>query len=252
MAINPSQTITYGDLTTSVLNWIKSSCNNIDSYSSAVHASMKTNWSITLKSSKKKWARYYAHDGSHKPTKADYYETTFNAIAKVINTSVIPVVTSTQLATDYNNFMTTANVFQRDQYIVTASGLLNFWDNVICFLYKHLMDVTSNYASNPVLMYQSNSPYSYKYVTKLNDKNVLPSETQITADDINQMINTMCETYNPAWRTHPIQFTPSLSDTTTLVGRGTSSTGAAGFDQNYPCNYDHCTSGTTDQGYDPK
>jgi hypothetical protein len=252
MAINPSQTITYGALRTNVLNWIKTKCNNIDAYSSNVHASMKANWSSNVKSTTTKWARYYAHNINRSPTKADYYQTTCTTKISTVNNSVIPVVSLTQLTSDYDSFMTNANISQRDSYIVTTSGLLNFWNNVICFLYRHLVDVTSNQTSNSILMYQSDSPHPYEYVSKLNDKNSLPNETQITAQDINEIIDTMGDTYNPSWRTHPIQFTTSLTDSTTYVGTGTSSTGAAGFDQNYPCQYDICTSGTVDAGYDPK
>ena len=94
----------------------------------------------------------------------------------------------------------TANINQRLNGIVTTSGLMNFWDNVICFLYRHLVNVCSNDAPNGVLMYWSASTYQYQYVTKLSDNYTnIPSETKITAQDMLDMLKTLKDTYNFAY-----------------------------------------------------
>lgn len=207
MAINPNNTITYGTLKNDVLAWIKSIPQNVDSYKSTVHASLKTGWTKTLTSKDYYWEYRYDYNYHGQATAADQYRTHIDLIASVNSNTVIPVVSAAQIETDFNNFMSNANINQRANGIVTTSGIMNFWDNVVCFLYRHLVNVCSNDAPNGVLMYWSASTYSYQYVTKLTDNfTTKPSETKITAQDMKDMLTTLEDTYNFAHRTHVVTY----------------------------------------------
>lgn len=222
MAIDPTNTLTYNELKTDTLNWIKTIPQNVGSYKSTVHASLRDpNWSKTLTQHNYNWEYRYAYNKQGNPTKADRYRTHIDLIAKINTATIIPVVTATQIETDFNNFLTTANINSRLNGIVTTSGLLNFWDNVVCFLYKHLVSVSSNDAPNGVLMYWSTSTYNYKYVTKLSDNyTTVPSETKITAQDMLDMLTTLEETYNFAHRTHIVTYSITKTTTVTKLATG--------------------------------
>ena len=185
MAIDPSNTITYGQLTNNVLSWIQNICENVGSaYKSSVDKALKPNTTFPEYSGTKEIYWEYRYNGD---SKFDYYKTTYDYVLSVNNNTVIPLVTTAQIKTDFDNFMTQANLIQRKDYIVTTSGLLNLWNNIICFLYAHLFDVTSNFASKSSLMYWSNSGIAYDYdATDMTDTNVTASETKIAALDINE------------------------------------------------------------------
>ena len=215
MAINPSDTITYGELIDNIITWIPTICKNIDSYSSDIHASVKPNYSGQPVSMKKDWEYRYAYNGSGYPTRATHYRTTFVLTMTTKASTIIPVVTLQQLSTDLDNFLQARNLIQRSDAIVTTSGLLNIWNNVACFLYKHLVNVTCNFIPNEsYLMYWSASPYNYGTTTNMTDFNLDPSETNISALDINDMLKTLKETYNPTWRIHVVSFSQTLNDST--------------------------------------
>lgn len=222
MAINPNDTITYNTLKSNILAWIKSIPKNVGSYASSVPDSLKNpNWTKTLTSKNYDWEYRYEYNSSLQSTKADRYRTHIDLIATINSSTIIPTVTATQIETDFNNFLNTANISQRLNGIVTTSGLLNFWDNVVCFLYKHLVNVASNDNPQGVLMYWSNSTYNYQYVTKLSDNYTsTPGETKITAQDILDMLTTLKETYNFAQRTHIVTYSVTKNTTVTKVATG--------------------------------
>lgn len=209
MAINPQDTMTYGELLDAIITWIPSICKNIDAYDSSVHASVRPNYSVNTVS--QKWDWEYRHSAN---AGATHYRTTFNCTMNTRASTIIPVVTQAILSSDLNTFLSQRNLIQRRDGIVTTSGLLNLWNNIACFLYKHLVGVTSNLISETYLMYWSNSPYSYATVTNMTDLNLTPKETCISALDINELLGTLQETFNPVWRTHVITYTQTLSDST--------------------------------------
>lgn len=224
MAIDPNNTITYNDLKTNVLAWLKRIPKNVGSYASGVHASLRDpNWSKVLTSKDYNWEYRYNPGRDNKMHTANRYTTHIDLIATINSLTLIPVVTAAQIESDFNAFLddSRVNINARKNAIVTTSGLLNFWDNVICFLYRHLVNVASNDAPNGVLMYWSASTYRYKYVTKLTDNNISkPSETEITAQDILDMLTTLENTYNFAQRTHIIQYKITENKSVSLVASG--------------------------------
>ena len=229
MAIDPSNTITYGELKTLVLNWMKSTSSgglklqNLGSYNPNVHASLKDpNWSSVVTQKDYNWEYRYTYDKKGNATKADRYRTHIELVVKINSASIIPVVTATQIETDFNNFLATTGITgSRLNGIVTTSGLLNFWNNVICFLYKHLVNVASNDAPNGSLMYWSASTYDYEHVTILTDEYIsTPGETKVTAQDILDMLTTLKETYNFAHRTYIIRYSENKNVTVTKLATG--------------------------------
>ena len=227
MAIDPSNTVTYGQLTNNILSWIQNICENVGSeYKSSVDEALKPNTIFSEYSGTKEiyWEYRYNYGGDRKPHKFDYYKTTYTYTLSVNNDTVIPLVTTAQIKTDFDNFMTQANLIQRKDYIVTTSGLLNLWNNIICFLYAHLFDVTSNFANKSSLMYWSNSGISYDYdATDMTDMNTTVSETKIAALDINEMLSTLQEAYNPVHRSHIVEVIGKANDSTDSLGTGTTS-----------------------------
>ena len=223
MAIKLNDTITYGDLKTNILNWIKSIPKNVGSYASNVPASLKdSSWTKTLTSKNYDWEYRYDYDSNGQALKADRYRTHIDLTATINSSTIIPIVTATQIEKDFNSFLVTTGITgSRLNGIVTTSGLLNFWDNVICFLYRHLVTVASNDNPSGVLMYWSNSTYNYKHVTILSDEYTnIPSETKITAQDILDMLTTLKETYNFAQRTHIVTYSITKNTTVTKVATG--------------------------------
>lgn len=228
MAIDPSNTITYGQLTDNVLSWIQNICENVGSeYKSSVDKALKPNTTFPEYSGTKEIYWEYRYNGDNK---FDYYKTTYDYILSVNNDTVIPLVTIAQIKTDFDNFMTQANFIQRKDYIVTTSGLLNLWNNIVCFLYAHLFDVTSNFASKSSLMYWSNSGIAYDYgATDMTDTNITASETKIAALDINEMLSTLQEAYNPVHRSHIVEVIGKANDSTESLGTGNTSRGSQGY-----------------------
>lgn len=215
MAINPQDSITYGELLDSIQTWILNNCKNVNTYDSSVHACVKPNYSVSNVSQKWDWEYRYGADTSH----AIHYRTTFVCTSASRASAVIPVVTSTQINSDLSTFLSNRNLTQRRNAIVTTSGLLNLWNNVACFLYKHLVNVTSDFLSGEkYLMYWASSPYSYATVTNMTDMNLIPNETCISALDINEMLNTLQETFNPLWRLHFVTYKQTFSDSTENLG----------------------------------
>lgn len=231
MAINPNDTITYRVLKNNVLAWIKSIPHNVGSYKSDVHASLKAGWTKVYASKDYYWEYRKNYNYNKRATSADRYKTHIDLTATVNSNTVIPVVTATQIENDFNAFLNTAKINNRLDGIVTTSGLLNFWDNVICFLYRHLVNVCSNEAPNGVLMYWSASTYSYQYVTKLTDNfTTKPSETKITAQDMKDMLTTLENTYNFAHRTHVVTFSITKNAIITNIARN-----VAPYAKGYDC-----------------
>jgi len=228
MAIDPSNTITYGQLIDNVLSWIQNICENVGSeYKSSVDKALKPNTTFPEYSGKKEIYWEYRHNGDNK---FDYYKTTYDYVLSVNNDTIIPLVTTAQIKTDFDNFMTQANLIQRKDYIVTTSGLLNLWNNIVCFLYAHLFDVTSNFTSKSSLMYWSNSGIAYDYdATDMTDTNVTASETKIAALDINEMLSTLQEAYNPIHRSHIVEVIGKANDSTESLGTGNTSRGSQGY-----------------------
>ena len=228
MAIDPSNTITYGQLTNNILSWIQNICENVGSeYKSSVDKALKPNTTFPEYSGTKEIYWEYRYNGDNK---FDYYKTTYDYILSVNNDTVIPLVTIAQIKTDFDNFMTQANLIQRKDYIVTTSGLLNLWNNIVCFLYAHLFDVTSNFASKSSLMYWSNSGIAYNYdATDMTDTNITASETKIAALDINEMLSTLQEAYNPIHRSHIVEVIGKANDSTKSLGTGNTSRGSQGY-----------------------
>lgn len=222
MAINPQDSITYGELLDSIQTWILGLCKNINEYDPEVHPSVKADYSVPVLSQKWDWEYRYAYVGKHGggvPTRATHYQTTYVVTLTTKASTVIPIVTEETVLTDLNNFLQRRNLIQRRNGIVTTSGLLNFWNNISCFLYKHLVGVTSNFISNTTyLMYWSNSPYNYATVSNMTDLNLNPTETNISALDINEMLNTIQETFNPNWRIHIVTYSQTTSDSTVNLG----------------------------------
>lgn len=219
MAIDPSNTQTYGTLIDHIVNWISGLCQNVGGYANIVHASVKPNYSVPVSYEQTNWEHRY-NPGNRDAT---YYRTTCQLIYTTRASTIIGTTTAAQITSDLNNFLSARNLTQRRNCIVTTSGLLNLWNNITCFLYKHLVNVTSNFIPDvSYMMYWAASPYAYGSATNQTDAYTTPMETCITALDINEMLATLQNTYNPTWRTHVVQFDSSLVDSTVNLGDGPS------------------------------
>lgn len=219
MAINPSNTLTYGTLIDHIVNWISGLCQNVGGYANIVHASVKPNYSVPVSYEQTNWEHRYNPGNA----RATYYRTTCQLIYTTRASTIIGTTTAAQITSDLNNFLSARNLTQRRDCIVTTSGLLNLWNNITCFLYKHLVNVTSNFIPDvSYTMYWAASPYAYGAATNQTDAYTVPMETCITALDINEMLATLQDTYNPTWRTHIVQFDSNLVDSTANLGNGSS------------------------------
>ena len=233
MPINPSDTITYKALSDDVLAWIKSKIQNMGSYTSAVHASLKSTWiNQVLPNTDRiyKWEYRKDFNGSKVATKADRYTTRVRLIGNVDTSSVVSVVTESKINSDWDAFLSNAKIKDNLNKIVNTTGLLNFWDNLVVFLYKHLVEVTGDFAPNGVLMYWAESDKSYKYVTKLNTSIYNMSETCISAQDMLDMIETLGDTYNFPHRNHVVTFSITKDATITKTA-----TDVAPYAEGYDC-----------------
>jgi len=163
MAIDQYDSITYGELTSAFINWVKTNCNNVDSYSSSVPAALKSGFSKSY-------------------TKTESRVTT-TATFSINSYDVVPVTTTATVESQINTFLTDRNIIQRKDAYITTSGLLNFWQNIAIFCNKKLYLVSSQYVPTPILMYNPTVIRSYDALPNMTDNYSTPHETPVLAND---------------------------------------------------------------------
>lgn len=163
MALNPEDSLTYNDLLILFKSWVKSNCNNVGSYSAAVDASLKSGFS----------RRYSYQSGG----------TTKYATLSINAWDVVPIVTESTIDSQIDEFFTDRNIVQRKNFYVTTSGIINFWNNAAIFCNKRLYLVASQYAPNPILMYNSSIVRVFDPLPNLTDTNSMIKESVVPAQD---------------------------------------------------------------------
>lgn len=163
MALNPEDSLTYGELLTLFKKWVKSNCNNVGSYSTAVDACLKSGFS-----------RRYSYQSSN---------ITKYVTLSINSWDVVPVVTTNTIDSQIDEFFTDRNIVQRQDNYVTTSGIINFWNNIAIFCNKRLYLVASQYAPTPILMYNSSTVRAFDPLINLTDKNTVQKESVVPAQD---------------------------------------------------------------------
>ena len=157
--------LTYQSLYNTLLNWIKSNCNNIDSFSSSVSAAMKSNWSSTVRAS----------------------SGTGGINISIDNSTAVSIVSSATVDTQLSDYMTSVGIVTKLSSIVTTNGLISFWNAAATFCAGKLRFASGQFATTPLLMYFSG--------------NDLPSSTvpNIESELINaNSVSTMLKSLNTA------------------------------------------------------
>ena len=163
MALNPEDSLTYNDLLILFKSWVKSNCNNVGSYSAAVDVSLKSGFS-----------RRYSYQSNN---------VTKYATLLINSWDVVPVVTESTIDSQIDEFFTSRNIIQRKDFYVTTSGIINFWNNLAIFCNKRLYLVASQYAPNPILMYNSGTVKAFDPLDNLTDTNSIQKESVVPSQD---------------------------------------------------------------------
>lgn len=163
MAVNPQNSLTYGQLFDQFKNWVKSNCNNVNSYKSTVPACLKSGFSQS-----------YAYTSGN---------TQKRATLSINSWDVVPVVASSTIDSQLNAFFTDRNIIQRKNNYVTTSGIINFMHNIAIFCNERLWLVASQYCPNAILMYNSANVQAFEQLTNLSDTFTKQSEDPVKAAD---------------------------------------------------------------------
>lgn len=163
MAVNPQNSLTYKQLLDQFRSWVKSNCNNVDSYKSTVPASLKEGFSQS-----------YTYTESNKTKRATF---------SINSWDVMPVVTSSTIDSQITTFFTDRNIVQRQNDYVTTSGVINFMHNIAIFCNARLYLVASQYCPNAILMYNSANVQAFEALDNLSDVFTKQSEEPVRAVD---------------------------------------------------------------------
>lgn len=173
--INEKTGVTYRDLIDQFFAWITNNVHNVEVYSPHVPASARPGYTFTER---------YSRGG---------YTVT------IVESSLLPVVTQAQINKDFNNFMATHGVFQKENLDVTSRGLLNFWANVASFCAPRLVLISGQYIDQSLIMYKS-GPASYDRVVEVDNLS-----DAVDANDINAMTRGLLSVTNPS-KLHKITY----------------------------------------------
>ena len=156
--VNANTLISYSEIITQFLNWIKSTCQNVDAYSSAVPAAAKSGYSQTY----------------NNPVGGESRGGTFTIRAS----SVIPVVSSATIQSQLNDFLASRGLTSRENTQINITGAMQLYNNLATFAATKIVCACGIFMTTPVYMYKSDNT-SFNAVSMTNRLNG-PSDSEIT------------------------------------------------------------------------
>lgn len=127
--IDGSVNLTYGQLTTQFLNWIKNNCSNINSISESVPEEYKDGYTVNLA----------------------------NATYSISMQAFYNVVSSDTVDSQFNDFMSSRGIIAKSSVKVSTKGIINFWNNVAAFCSVRIVMITGVFSNGGVVrMYNPN------------------------------------------------------------------------------------------------
>ena len=156
--------ITYNTLYNTFLSWIKTNCNNIDSYTAAVPDSAKSGYIKDIKNDAGEGISY-----------------------SVDNSSIVPVISHSTIENELNDYFTSVGIIDKLSMKATTNGLINFWNAAATFCAGKLVFVSGQWIDSPILMYASKTIPS-NTITTLNDEIITASTVDSILDSFNNVI----------------------------------------------------------------
>lgn len=123
----------YSDLMDYAVNYIKTTCNNIDSLKN-IPGDVRNGYSSVIATSTKQ-----------------------RATETVTDSTAFTVVSSTTVRNELTKYLQTYGVYSKAGTVMSAKGILNFFNYVASFLSGHLMLLTNNLTSGKVCLYKTGS-----------------------------------------------------------------------------------------------
>ncbi len=203
MAINPNNIITYSELTSTFLNWLKTSCTNIGSdYSSSVPAYFKSSW--TNKDVVKSTVNAFNPSGA--ATNA-----ACGVKASIVSSTVIPVVNVSKVTSDFNSFMQARSIDTKSDKPITTRGVINFWNNVAAFCTSNILFVTGQKwgvaSPTDTLTPETKKLKMYKSVCDYQPVTTPPEGELISSADVKEFLKDLEKIINDTAKTHQIVYT---------------------------------------------
>lgn len=130
-----NEKIIYSSIINQFLDWIKSTCQNIDTYADTVPDSAKEGYTF----------------------KEQATEGTGGANITIDSSSVIPVITTDSIKTELSSFLSSVGMLYKDDYPITLKGALKLWNCLASFASTKVVVASGLYCPTPIIMYKSSN-----------------------------------------------------------------------------------------------